>query len=900
MRVFLVGAVAAFGVMLIVFAGAMAFLGGDQPDQPQIVTQDTNQAVPQNEPSVQEPPQTVVEAPQATEVEPAPTPEPAAEPVPARAPLTLAALAERRAKALADQQKVIEASQQAEADRYQQLVDHALLDDADAYFDDATQAIAAGHRTACAAGGMDDCVSLAEMYQNGMGTWPDLPLATAFYFTTCTNGSDAGCLNFSYLDMLETYDYAGSHPHVAHFQMRCDADDAVSCRRLAQLTKYGSHGVAQQPDNGDALYQKACALGDASSCQSAGNTEAAMRLYQAACDNGDGSACYSLAQLRERDGANDQAIALMVQACDLDNARACRALGQRYEGGDGLAADPVKALAFYDKGCALGAVSACHRAGLQYEAGTGTPIDLAKANARFSAACAAKYPVDGACNAAIRVRTAQIDHMSPDVDVPLASNPVAATARQACLADDSTACVQLAELHRAEMTPEGRVVASGLFGHACSLGVMEGCIEQLKTLRGEEALSLARTLCDAGVSAGCVRLAELGAGPDGPERLQILIDSCDAGGAAACTRLGSVYLRGGRYFAADVPKDVDAGYALFERACEAGDGSACGSQAMAFRPDVEKGAWGSVDPDPAKAIALLEKGCALGGRGVCNQLAYSLEEFGPKPVDAAKVAEARRRACVMENDCEPMLRANLIADRDALRAEHGDLQSALLDRYDDFAPHYHARVRRAKQRCLADKTADCIQLGAYYYDEYATSEAWGLILQASDRTWARALYLHACDLGDAQGCAAYASAHDGIGEETEPDVVLAYYKRGCDMGDGRSCTEVGTDYNNGFDVTEDHVIAGEYLTRACDLGDNYGCQSLSGLFDIEDEGLRQDYTIRACLNGRGLACEFAGLDYHRGRDGVPQDKAIGEALLGYGCMDGDEDICALLERVKGQ
>ena len=238
------------------------------------------------------------------------------------------------------------------------------------------------------------------------------------------------------------------------------------------------------------------------------------------------------------------------------------------------------------------------------------------------------------------------------------------------------------------------------------------------------------------------------------------------------------------------------------------------------------------------------------------------------------------------------------AQRATRRAEIGALAAALEERYTEFLSAYHGRVRRTARGCSADITADCIALGYYYYREQQVNESWGILYEATDLEAARALYLKTCELGDADGCYFYADAHDGMGDLTDPAVVMEYAARACELGSGPGCLTLGINYDRGSYVPKDGTQAGIYLSRGCDLGEAYACESLSSLFDIEDEQLRAGYEMRACVNGGGLACEFLADDFASGEHGFAKAPDVARELLTYGCEDGSEEACKLLAKTE--
>ncbi len=887
MKTFLTGAVAAIGLVLVIGSVGLALLGtpaddrvvdAAEPSPPTAIVREINEPVPVAEQAPAEPP-----APVAPVVADIP-------------PLTLDTLRVRRADVLERRQVAAEAAVAAEIAMHQSHANNVLLPERDQDFTEDRRAIAAALRESCANADPDACAGLARMYEDGDGVWSDAPLAVSLSFLACQAGSDQGCVQFSRSPVIETYGYAGSFPHVAHFEKRCAEDHAESCAAMALRHRFGIENVLKDEDLAETLYRKACDLGDAGSCDQIGETAAAVAIFQASCAQDDAAACAGLSRKLSQNGEDAQSLEAALKACDLGSGQMCRDIAERYVEGNGVAQDAARALDYRLRACDLGQRSGCLAAAGQYETGDGTPVDLQRAEAMFGQFCTVSDDGEG-CAQQRRIHMASVDVLSDEADAPLADNPDAAGKRQACTDGDAAACTDLGKMHRASFAETSAHVAAGLFDHACTLGDADGCANHLRGLRGEEARALATQLCEAGVEAGCLWIASFDQTLDGAERFALLEDGCAAGQLALCDRLGTILLSGGRYFGHDVPIDVDRALVLATQACDGGHGGGCATLGRSKDPNINNDQWDNVPKDAAAALALYERGCALDDSWACQMLGYTQSESATTSAERDVVYQTYRKSCVLSDDCEEMQRAAIMRDRAELKAEHGMLGAALLERYDDFVAPYHGRVRRARRGCAAGQGHDCILLGDYYYRDYASGSSWGLLHNASDRELARALYLQACELGDPMGCWTYADSHTGIGDETDYDTALIYFTKGCDADHGLSCQSAG--YIHELDK-DDEATAGLFYSKGCDLGDVYACDSLSGINDIPDDALIAEYRLRACLNADGLACEFLAGDYRAGRYGLPKDIEIARELLRYGCEDGDEDSCSFLDRIANE
>jgi hypothetical protein len=109
---------------------------------------------------------------------------------------------------------------------------------------------------------------------------------------------------------------------------------------------------------------------------------------------------------------------------------------------------------------------------------------------------------------------------------------------------------------------------------------------------------------------------------------------CDAGSADRCRRLAITYA-----FGQGVEKDEGHATALYERACEMKDPSAC-----VFAGQMNEFARG-VPKDEAKAVRFYEKACDLQWAAGCYNLAIMYERGTGVPVSRSKAGDLYQTAC---------------------------------------------------------------------------------------------------------------------------------------------------------------------------------------------------------------------------------------------------------------
>jgi len=387
----------------------------------------------------------------------------------------------------------------------------------------------------------------------------------------------------------------------------------------------------------------------------------------------------------------------------------------------------------------------------------------------------------------------------------------------------------------------------------------------------------------AGFDAACARLIVLDMDAGAP-RLTDLSALCTAGNAFACGHFGEMLIHGGDR-AARVDVDAAGGMTVLLQGCDGGAARSCFNLAQLQDPNVTRDEWEGISKDTAAALALYEKACALGYAFSCNNRSYQAQENG----DLQLALTFATKACGL-GECSTLLRIRLFVDRRALDATKGVFAAAMTERPQDFHPEMQGPGQRARAGCLADIPQACIDFGTQIYQSYASGGVPAVAHEAADRLWARAAYLRACELGQADGCMIYAESHDGIGDESEPLVALAHHKMACDMGQGFSCAQAGFYSELGSDVPEDEGEAAMWYNKGCAAGEPYACQRLGGLYDIADTDPAHFMTnqLLACVHGESLFCEFVAEDFERGNYDLPKSPEIAAVLNRIGCED-DED-----------
>ncbi len=358
-----------------------------------------------------------------------------------------------------------------------------------------------------------------------------------------------------------------------------------------------------------------------------------------------------------------------------------------------------------EKACAAGRVSACDRIAAEIDAGGRMPQDLARsARIRRERCDAGNYRICGDLGGmalagrglpadpdeARRLLQLACDHDDGWSCGHLARNDdgkdkarrerAQKLMEKGCDLGDAAACASLA---RAIFDVKSKALhprVLSLATSACQAGSRDGCGLEAWLRRNahgtpydpDGAFVAGKKACDGGDVEACAAVGwslavGVGTRADRAAGKALLDGTCQRGHAPACVMLGELMGRG---------PDAAKAFALFERACEAGEASGCAARARArvlgvgTSPDIQAGrrelealcrtrveaacvalATTLVEPPPgeradgARAAKLFERACGAGSAPACAELgALRLAGIGGKADDVAAIT-LLERAC---------------------------------------------------------------------------------------------------------------------------------------------------------------------------------------------------------------------------------------------------------------
>jgi uncharacterized protein len=283
----------------------------------------------------------------------------------------------------------------------------------------------------CDAGDTRACAELARRYRAGDGAPRDLAKAVHAAEEGCAAGEPALCVEAGRAVLRG--EGVKPDPERARklFGGACDGwqeavgnarsspprpqRSAAGCLDLALMLQNGS-GVAQNAPGATALFDKACAAGDASACQLLGDAryagagmardlKGAQAAFQRACALELYSACTKLGDLFRTGRDDARAAAQYQKACAAEEKDACTVLAlakpcsgregcldlsdlcSDYLAGYDVLAEPLLARAPCEKACAGGVGEACDNLADMYQEGFGAPRDVAQAATLRRRAC---------------------------------------------------------------------------------------------------------------------------------------------------------------------------------------------------------------------------------------------------------------------------------------------------------------------------------------------------------------------------------------------------------------------------------------------------------------------------------------------------------------------------------
>ncbi len=238
----------------------------------------------------------------------------------------------------------------------------------------------------CDEGDADRCFTLAGSYLSQHGVKGDHARAQELYARSlglyeplCNGGAAHACARLAVLADHGLGMEESKPKAMASYEKACALGDAESCEEAAK--RYSGHDKDLPKDEARSveLARKACAAGRAMGCALANDPEAFMRIVEDACAAGSafdcGSAAFALihgAHGVPRDMARAVPLAakmmeLEQDACLDDDGSACAALVRPFESGtvegepEGtiLSRDPTRVASLRQRACELGFASAC-------------------------------------------------------------------------------------------------------------------------------------------------------------------------------------------------------------------------------------------------------------------------------------------------------------------------------------------------------------------------------------------------------------------------------------------------------------------------------------------------------------------------------------------------------------
>jgi TPR repeat protein len=192
------------------------------------------------------------------------------------------------------------------------------------------------------------------------------------------------------------------------FADACDQGDPRACGFGGRLLLDG-RGVAPDAEHGIAMLAQACDDGDVAACavairwlgdpshKSSAEDDGDMRSRlesESSCWLGQPDPCFQVGRLFTGGGDGvsadpRRALRAFERGCELGERVSCNELGDALEYGDGAPRDLERAAALFERSCRLGAPIGCANLGYLAEHGEGVARDPARARALYGASCAA-------------------------------------------------------------------------------------------------------------------------------------------------------------------------------------------------------------------------------------------------------------------------------------------------------------------------------------------------------------------------------------------------------------------------------------------------------------------------------------------------------------------------------
>lgn len=513
-------------------------------------------------------------------------------------------------------------------------------------------------RTECSRGHAGSCLSVAEMYREGIGVAPDRKQAARYLERACTGKHGPSCTELGSLTLEDETSSDGIAKGVRYLSTGCDLHDQWACLQLGEAYEKGTWRVRPDAQEAAEYYSRGCDLGNDIACATVAamylegadlpkNPDRAAQLSAKLCDDKRSTmwplGCTLLGQshvLGDGVARDDlRAVALFKLACDADFGGGCWALGSMFANGLGVSRDVASAAKLYAVACKAGFSSACADAGkLQRDGMPGvSDPDADRARDFFARGC--RLGDESSCSEADALGGRELAQGLGDKRPTLEAEPLATISRcqdarecrEQCDSNDRAACAYLGYRYSVGQGVLRDLRAAGsYYKKACDVGERMSC-GNLGVLyeRGEGvprdetvAAALYRRACDLKYPTGCVNLGTLLASGSGLEQdakaaAAYFRKACDGGVAAGCTNLGLLAESG-----TGIPRDPDLAIGLYAKSCEAGYGQACGRLGWLY-------AQGAVVPkNLPRAIDIFAGLCNDGDEMGCERLGAARAESG--------------------------------------------------------------------------------------------------------------------------------------------------------------------------------------------------------------------------------------------------------------------------------
>lgn len=225
------------------------------------------------------------------------------------------------------------------------------------------------YKKACDLGEGKGCFDLALLLEPGaMGA--DLERVVDAYRKGCDLGEAAACVNLGLLAEVGRATNITDAP-AALFERACEGSSGAGCFNQARLL---DKGPTRDPARALVAFDRACELGVPQACLLAGqhlrdgsgaaaSLEAACERWEKACDANVTEACVLLGGARDELHDAVGAGTAYKRGCDGGDPAACVELGLKVEKGDGVTANPARAVALFEAACSKGFATGCFHAG---------------------------------------------------------------------------------------------------------------------------------------------------------------------------------------------------------------------------------------------------------------------------------------------------------------------------------------------------------------------------------------------------------------------------------------------------------------------------------------------------------------------------------------------------------